>query len=317
MITTVFLIVLGIIILIYLAMGIYFAKSLLYPMMHPINETPEDYGMKYENISYMTEDNVELKGWYIPTNSQKLIIIVHPGSFSRAGFDPKQQGLAKITKIQVKFLPTVKQLNEAGYNVLFFDLRNHGDSGKSKSKKVYLGLDEYKDIIATMNYINSRSDLKSQDKAFLGFCTGANSTIIAMNNRPNLFQNIKCLIAVQPISGNTFVWRIVKSLYTIVSAVMIVPLVTLISRIWSGKWFSEMNPLNYCNSITCPVLYIQAKTDKWASLEDIREYYDNSPDPKELVFLEDEVPMHRFDTYNYFGHKPQIMLDYYAKHFKS
>lgn len=295
-------------------MGIYFAKSLLYPMVHPITETPEDYGMKCEDISYNTEDNVELNGWYIPSSSKKLIIMVHPASFSRAGFDPKNQGLAKITKITVKFLPTVKQLNEAGYNVLFFDLRNHGESGKSKTKKVYIGLDEYKDVIGTMNYINSRDDLKNQDKAFLGFCTGANSIIIAMNKRPDLFQNIKCMIAVQPISGNTLVWRLVKSLYTVIMAIMMVPLVTLISRIWSGKWFSEMSPLNYCHSIPCPVFYIQAKTDKWASLDDIQAYYDKSPEPKELLFLEEEEPLHRFDTYNYFGHKPQIMLDYYAKY---
>jgi pimeloyl-ACP methyl ester carboxylesterase len=308
--------VIGVILFLILVIAIYFSYSLLYPMNHPITETPSDYDMEFEDISFKTEDNITLKGWLVTANSNNLIIMVHPGYFSRVGFDPKNQGLAKITNIEVKFLPTLKQLHEANYSIIFFDLRNHGESGKSNSGRVYVGLDEYKDVLAVMNYIKTRPDLQKKKKAFFSMCTGANATIIAMHYQPDVFQDIECLLALQPVAANHFIWNLVKNLYTIVSAIIIVPIVSLISRVWSGRWYFEMSPLNYCKDIKCPVLYVQAKTDKWATLSDIQLFYDTSPEPKEIIFIEEEYPLHRFDMYNYFGDKSKVMLDYFDKHMK-
>ena len=302
--------------LIIIMISIYFSYSLIYPMNHPITESPKDYGMDYEDIEFATEDDVTLKGWYIPAKSDNLIIMVHPGYFSRVGFDPNNQGLAKITDIEVKFLPSVRQLYNAGYSVIFFDLRNHGESGNSKSGKVYVGLDEYKDVLAVLDYIETRPELEKKNKAFFSMCTGANATIIAMDHSPEKFKDIKCMLALQPVAANHFIWNLVKNLYTIVAAFIVVPLVTLISRIWSGKWFSEQSPLDYCHSITCPVIFVQAKTDKWASLDDIQLFYEKSPEPKEILFVEEDQPLHRFDMYNYFGEKPELMLEYFKKYFE-
>ena len=97
-------------------------------------------------------------------------------------------------------------------------MRNHGESGKSKSSKVYVGLDEYKDVNAVMEYVNSHTDLKNKKKAFFSMCTGANATIIGMNNDPELYQDIQCLLALQPVAANHFIWNLVTNLYTVVSA---------------------------------------------------------------------------------------------------
>ncbi|MFW9852280.1 MAG: alpha/beta hydrolase family protein, partial [Candidatus Thorarchaeota archaeon] len=277
-------IVIGVLLLIIILISIYFSYSLLYPMNHPIKENPGDYNLKYEDISFKTEDDIILKGWYIPADSNNLVIMVHPGYFSRVGFDPKNQGLAKITNIEVKFLPTVKQLQNAGYSIIFFDLRNHGESSRSNSGMVYVGLDEYKDVNAVMKYIHSKPDLKNKKKGFFSMCTGANATIIGMHYNPELYQDIECLFALQPVAANHFIWNLVTNLYTVLSAIIVIPFVFLISRIWSGKWYSEMSPLEYCKDITCPVFYVQAKTDKWASLKDIQKFYNNSPEPKEILF---------------------------------
>ncbi len=307
-------IVIGSFLFVLLLIAVYFSYSLLYPMNHPIIEKPDEYDMDYEDIEFQTEDDITLKGWFIPSSSDNLIIMVHPGYFSRVGFDPKNQGLARITKIEVKYLPVVKQLHQAGYNIIFFDLRNHGESGKSKNGIVYVGLDEYKDVHAVMNYVNSKTNLKSMNLSFFSMCTGANATIIAMKEKPEMYKNVKCMLALQPVAANHFIFNMVKNLYTVISAIIMVPLVTIISRIWSGKWFSEMSPLEYCDGITSPVYFVQAKTDKWATLSDIQQFYDNSPDPKEILFVEEEQPLHRFDMYNYFGEKPEIMLNYFEKY---
>ena len=67
-------VVIGSVVFLLLVIAFYFSYSLLYPMKQPIKETPKDYGIKFENISFNTEDDIELKGWLIPAESENLII---------------------------------------------------------------------------------------------------------------------------------------------------------------------------------------------------------------------------------------------------
>ena len=58
----------------------------------------------------------------------------------------------------------------------------------------------------------------------------------------------------------------------------------------------------------CPILYLQAKTDPWTELTDIKSFYEASPNPKELLILDGDLE--RFDTYNYFGAHPEKMISF-------
>jgi dienelactone hydrolase len=83
--------------------------------------------------------------------------------------------------------------------------RNHGESDQSPNGgKAGVGLEEYKDVVAAMNYIQNNEEQKKKNIRFVSFCMGANSTIIAMRKQPNKFKNVKCLVAVQPISMEVF-----------------------------------------------------------------------------------------------------------------
>ena len=87
-----------------------------------------------------------------------------------------------------------------------FDFRNHGESDPDPNKGIAgVGLEEYKDVVAAMDYIKSRDELKSMNIGFVSFCMGANSTIIAMSKEPSTFANVKCMVAIQPVSMEVFV----------------------------------------------------------------------------------------------------------------
>lgn len=45
----------------------------------PINESPEDYGLDFELISFQSTDDVSLKGWFIPAQKpgNRTIIFAH------------------------------------------------------------------------------------------------------------------------------------------------------------------------------------------------------------------------------------------------
>ena len=83
--------------------------------------------------------------------------------------------------------------------------------------------------------------------------------------------------------------------------------------IWRGAYpLGKMSPLEYVKDIKVPMMYVQARNDPWTRLSDIQSFDENTPDnPKELYYI--EGTKHRFESYNYFANKPEIMLEWLKK----
>ena len=143
-----------------------------------------------------------------------------------------------------------------------FDFRNHGESGADPNRGIAgVGLEEYKDVVAAMDYIKGRDELKNMSIGFVSFCMGANSTIIAMSREPSAFNNVKCLFAVQPISMEVFVRTYARKLLTPFGAKLLLPMVKRFI-IWRGAHhIGEMSPGKYVKDLTVPTMYIQARND--------------------------------------------------------
>ncbi|MEO7357003.1 MAG: hypothetical protein ABIY50_05760 [Ignavibacteria bacterium] len=68
--------------------------------------------MNFENVTFKTSDNINLKGWFSKgSDSSKTIILLHGYKANRTELIPK----AKIFK-------------DAGYNILLYDARGCGES---------------------------------------------------------------------------------------------------------------------------------------------------------------------------------------------
>ena len=290
----------------------FYADAVLYPPRQPIVKTPLDYGMDYDSIEFKSPDNINLKGWLIKGKLNKTVIISHPMSFTKYGFSAKDQNVfMSLYDKDVEFIRTAKALNNAGYSVLMFDFRNHGESDKGNNGITGVGLNEYPDMVGAVNYIRGREDIKSDPIGFMSFCMGANSSIIAMSKaRDELInKNIKCMIAVQPISTEVFVRAFGKDKGVDPNLLKETEKIC-IER--GGYAFSAMSPLLYAKDIFVPTLYVQAKSDPWTELDYVMDTYKATPEPKELLLLEGK--MHRFDTYNYFGEHPEKMLQFFSKY---
>jgi hypothetical protein len=61
---------------------------------------------------------------------------------------------------EVNFLPEYKALQDAGYNILCYDIRNHGLSGSGNGGTVGIGLLEYRDVIGLVRYGDDSPRLK-------------------------------------------------------------------------------------------------------------------------------------------------------------
>ncbi len=96
----------------------------------PVLRRPNEYGMAYEEVFFPAMDGITLEGWFIPANSDRLVICNHCMPANRYGFPGHLEPWKSLGfgDFEVNFLPKYKALHDAGYNVLAYDLRNHGRS---------------------------------------------------------------------------------------------------------------------------------------------------------------------------------------------
>jgi uncharacterized protein len=313
MIYLIVLLIVLVLAIIYFILGYFIADSIIHMNRQPVPKNPSDYGMKFENIEFKTSDGVNIKGWLIPGNLNKLIVMTHVGGLTKYGSTVSYKNLTKLYNKEIEFLKTAEHLHKAGYWVLMFDFRNHGESGSDPNKGIGgVGLKEYQDVVAAMGFINRRDDLKGMNVGFVSFCMGANSTIIAMSRQPEMFKNVKCLFAVQPISMEVFVRTYIGKFITPTGARLLMPVVKK-WVVWRGAHpLNKMSPADYAKDIKVPTMYVQARNDPWTELSDIKGFYQNTPDnPKDFFWIENTK--HRFETYLYFQTKPEKMLEWLAK----
>jgi dienelactone hydrolase len=313
MIFLIIVIIVLVLALIYLILTYFIADSIIHMNRQPVPKNPGNYGMNFENVEFKTSDGVNIKGWLIPGNINKLIVITHVGGLTKYGSAASYKNLTKLYNKEIEFLKTAEHLHKAGYWVLTFDFRNHGESGPDPNKGIGgVGLKEYQDVVAAMDYINKRGDTKEASVGFVSFCMGANSTIIAMSKHPEVFSKVKCLFAVQPISMEVFVRTYIGKFITRLGAKLSMPTIKK-WVVWRGACpLDQMSPQDYAKHIKVPTMYVQARNDPWTELSDIQGFYNATPDnPKDFFWIENTK--HRFETYSYFQDKPEKMLEWLKK----
>ena len=128
----------------------------------PLFDSPKNYNLEYEDVTFIAKDGVKLSGWLINPGKKRVIIQTHFGLFScRAGFTLEGKPFyLRPWPRDIHFLKHIKALAEKGYTVLAYDLRNHGDSERGTNPWVCDGQEEYKDVLAVVKFISGHSDYK-------------------------------------------------------------------------------------------------------------------------------------------------------------
>jgi len=296
----------ALVVAVFLLVCFVFSSFIMYSHRQPVVRSPKDYGLEFENVEFESADGLKLKGWFIPGETEKTVVVTHPFPFNRHGFLAKNQGLLRLFKTDVDLLKTVRAVYGAGYSVLLFDFRNHGESGSGVTG---IGLNEYLDVVGAVHYLKSR--FGTPQIGFVSFCMGANSTLIALSKAKAELADVRCVVAVQPVSALVFVRSFMRDVFTPAS-LLLVPVVDKMCQWRGGYSLKEMSPLRYCRDVTIPVFYVQAKTDPWTELSDIEGFYGETAGSKELWMIEEK--MGRFDAYNYVGDNPEKIINFLKQH---
>ena len=142
----------------------YVADLMVKPGKSPVFNNPKDFGLEYEDVSFVSSDGATLSGWLVKGSTDKVIIQSHFGvQCSRAGYSPEVQGMIKMWDKDIEFLNQAKYLVDAGYTVLMYDFRNHGESGSGPRPWITWGPEESKDVIAAVDFISHHPDYKDSE----------------------------------------------------------------------------------------------------------------------------------------------------------
>lgn len=276
----------------------------------PIMRTPDEYGLEFKEITFPSFDGVHLKGWFIPSKgSNKLIICNHPMMFNRYGYPGHVEKFSTMSDFEVNFLPEYKVMIEAGYNVICYDQRNHGESDEGDGHVCGVGRHEWKDSVGVKQWVDAHPVFSKMTVGLMSRCMGANAQFEAITRFPELFANVKCMVAPQPCT----VCYLTDNFYKSQGLSEFSDLIDSEKRKLGGFATAEWGPHPFAPAVTIPTLISQVHDDSWTLPEDVQTTYDLlGSKEKELLWIYGTT--RRFDGYNYFGEHPDRMLEWYAKY---
>jgi uncharacterized protein len=154
---------------IYAGLAIYKARDYTTTPRQPaITASPADVGLAFQAVRFASAagDGVQLAGWWIPNPSAKRAIILVHGRYEN----------------RASHLALARPLFDAGYSVLLFDLRGHGESTPATCT---YGVKESQDVVGAVAFVETQGVAAGQI-GVIGWSLGAASALLAMDRTPDI-----------------------------------------------------------------------------------------------------------------------------------
>lgn len=283
-----------------------------------IFKNPDEYGMTgWYDLSIPSDDGTPLEAWYIPAKggeSNKLVIFNHALPMCRAGY-PGHMGEPWsnfVEAVEIDFVIQYKHLTDAGYNVLTYDFRNHGQSGAANNGVSGIGQWEWRDCVGVKKFVDAHPRLSKMDVALFSQCLGGISQYAAITRHPELFKNVKCMAS--PLVPNmTSVFEKLSGYQGISQYQELIDLELLKL---GGFAAADMSGALWAPNVKdIPILMWQVLEDAVINNPSDAERTFNAlgTSDKELYWIKGTSS--RFgDGYNWFGRHPQKVLSFLAKY---
>ncbi|MBY6160308.1 alpha/beta hydrolase [Mameliella alba] len=280
----------------------------------PVHKTPADHGIAdWEDIYFPSDDGTPLEGWYVPAaggESDKLIIMNHPMPMSRSGFTGHfGEPWSQVDDIEIDFVAHIAHLVRAGYNVLAYDLRNHGNSSAANGGICGIGRYEWRDCVGAKSYVDAHPRLSKMKLGLYSQCTGGNAQYEAMSRRPDLFENVLCMLSPLVVSMTALMGSFAK----LQGVGDYMEAMDFEQKKLGGFTNAEMTPHLFAADVKVPTFVVQVHDDAWTTPEDGETTFDLlGSAEKEFFWIEGTT--RRFDGYNYFGQHPDRMLAWFDRY---
>jgi hypothetical protein len=283
-------------------------KLMLNARRAPLDRTPADVGLEFEDAAFGAADGIGLKGWFIPSATEgrgPAVVFVHGWMWNRLGNVAHQ--VKGLKDADVDFLPAAKALHDAGYHVLLFDVRWHGESERS-SKPLSYGPVEARDYIGAVRYLRSRPDVDGERIGAIGTSMGGN---IVLYGTPEA-QPIKAILAIQPTRLAVFNNNFMRTEMGPLGPPMTKPMELVYAAMRTprpGKHDPAVPARKLGDTV---VQYVQGTGDPWGRMDIVEEFASVTPRTAGPVIKYPSTG--RYEGYAYISERADDVAAFFKQH---
>ena len=275
----------------------------------PVLRRPDEVGLEYEDVFFPSLDGVPLEGWFIPADSDRLIIHNHFLPGNRYGYPGHLPEFGGLGGFEVQLLAGVQGAARRGLQHLVLRHSQPRDERPRQRRHRRHRADRVprRHRLPALRHRPPRH--QEHEKALLSVCLGADSTAVAWSKHPEEFAEIQAMVMLQPVSGPYIVEEFVKSIgmddgYEKFDKAV---------HERTGFHLSEQSPLEHVKAVTVPTLVAQVHDDTMTRPQDVQDIYDAIPVTEKHLYWAQGTDR-RFDGYNFFGLHPEIPVEWFDKH---
>jgi dipeptidyl aminopeptidase/acylaminoacyl peptidase len=236
----------------------------IHPFTYDTDTNPSRYGLSYEGVEFKTEDQLTIRGWFIPAS-------------------PATHPTGQREKVEEKTAPTIvvghgypfDKANILGhviflhqrFNLLLIDFRYFGESDGWMTT---VGIREQMDVRAALDYLQQRKDIDPTRIGAMGFSMSGAIFIAAHDPR------IRAIVADSPYASLP---KIVERQFFFIPDPMnwaIVSLTSFYAKVLLGLELGPNSPEQTIHSLSTPLLLIHGVADSQIPVEHARTLQANA-----------------------------------------
>lgn len=151
------------------------AWQVYHPPTRPVRQRPETVGLVGERVMVPGAGDLPLACWWIPAEGPADAVVIGHG----------------IRRDSGSLMSLAKRLHAAGYHVLTFDMRNHGESAQDhllRGQSPLTGIDHHR----VVRYVGGRPEMAGRKVALIGFSMTSWTAMWAARREPELVRAVIC-----------------------------------------------------------------------------------------------------------------------------
>ncbi|WP_310705609.1 alpha/beta fold hydrolase [Halomonas sp.] len=227
----------------------------------PVQRRLDEHGVMGETVTIPTQRGRRLVGWWLPGEGRGTVVITHGWGANRE-----------------LMLPLATPLQAAGWNVLLFDARNHGESDADSFSSMPRFAE---DTEAALAWLQGRPGMAQAPVALLGHSVGAAAVLLAASRRDDIAAVVSLSAFAHP-DGMMRRWLAEKGLPFFPVGWYVLRYVERVI----GHRFDAIAPVHTLPRVHCPVLLVHGRDDQVIPPSDAERLHASRGDtPAELRLL--------------------------------
>ncbi len=251
---------------------------------------PKDAGIPQENITFETIDGLKLHGWlvYQKKKAKGTIIYLHG-----------------VGDCKIGGVPFAHCLYNAGYNILLYDSRQHGES---EGYYCTYGFYEKYDVSSAISFLESQKKMKIGKIGIYGTSMGGSVAIQAAAIDPR----ISIVVSEGSFTALRIVFvdyqkRIIKMPWHFLRNIALVQ-----AQKMANFKARLVSPIDDIKRVHVPIMIVHGKNDKFIKSEYAKQLFESANEPKKLILVDNAGHNDVWETGSNKYH--QIVVEFFGKY---